>query len=64
MNCLMREPLIILLHSLRSLIKIAFMRKLLLLVFPYFPILISAQRSYIDAETSRLADLAALREMI
>ena len=33
------------------------MRKLLLLVFPYIPILISAQRNYTAAEISRLADL-------
>ena len=33
------------------------MRKLLLLVFSYFPILISAQRSYTAAEINRLADL-------
>jgi len=36
------------------------MRKLLLLVFPYFPILISAQRSYTDAGISRLADLGKI----
>ena len=36
------------------------MRKFLLLVFFYLPILISAQRNYTDAEISRLADLGKI----